>query len=167
MQINQQKEEFSYAYVYTISINAGYSFQITTRPLDAEGIDAVITGIGPMGSIRHPRLDLQIKSTSQNLIDGEYIKFPLTKKNYDELRLDKPFVPRLLILVLLPNQPNDWLKQTPQELCLKSCGYWVSIRGYPPMPNKNTVTIQIPRDQVFSPQSLVEIMQRITIEGVL
>jgi hypothetical protein len=76
-------------------------------------------------------------------------------------------VPCLLIIVLLPDQPNDWLKQTPQELCLASCGYWVSIRGYPPMPNKNTVTIQIPLEQVFSSQSLVEIMQRITATGVL
>ncbi|MEQ8386494.1 MAG: hypothetical protein RH949_29480 [Coleofasciculus sp. A1-SPW-01] len=45
MNINIQKEEFSYAYVYAIASAAGYSFQRTTTPLDQLGIDLILQGL--------------------------------------------------------------------------------------------------------------------------
>ena len=44
MDLNTQKEEFSYAYIYAVTAAAGYSFQIAPRPLDAEGVDVILTG---------------------------------------------------------------------------------------------------------------------------
>ncbi len=52
MDINTQKEEFSYAYIYSVAAATGYSFQIAPRPLDAEGVDIIITGLGASNSIR-------------------------------------------------------------------------------------------------------------------
>lgn len=161
MDSNTQKEEFSYAYVYAVAAAAGYSFQIAPRPLDAEGVDAIITGLGASNSTRRPRLDVQVKCTSRDLMEREFIRYPLSVKNYEELRLENPFVPRILIVVLVPDSPDDWLRQSPQELCLRYGGYWVSLRGLPPTQNLNSVTIQIPNQNIFSKNALKTLMQRL------
>ena len=68
MDLNIQKEEFSYAYLQAVVSNAGYIFQRTTTPLDRMGIDATITGIGE-GSLRNfPQLYVQVKCTSTEIL---------------------------------------------------------------------------------------------------
>lgn len=161
MDLNTQKEEFSYAYIYAVTAAAGYSFQIAPRPLDAEGVDAILTGLGASRSTRRPRLDVQIKCTSRNLLDREVIRYPLEVKNYEELRLENPFVPRILIIILVPESQEDWLRQSQQELCLRYCGYWVSLRGLPPTQNQNTITVQIPTQNIFNRDTLKTLMQQI------
>jgi hypothetical protein len=47
--LNTQKEEFSYSYIQVISSAAGYAFQRTTTPLARAGIDLTITGLGVQG----------------------------------------------------------------------------------------------------------------------
>lgn len=139
----------------------GYSLQAATRRLDDSGIDATITVPGKINSKRLPRFDIQIKSTSRNILNSESIKFRLTAKNYDELRENDPFVPQLLIVVLIPKDINNWLSQTEESLCLKRCAYWLSLRGRPPLEGQSTITIEIPRQNIFSPNALKTIMERI------
>lgn len=161
MSLNTQKEDFSYAYVYAVTAGAGYSLQTATRRLDDSGIDATITVPGKLNSKRLPRFDIQIKSTSQDVSKYSSIKYRLSIKNYDELREDDPFVPQLLILVLIPDDVNDWLSQSEESLCLKRCGYWLSLRGQPPVDNLSTITVDIKRQNIFSPNALCMIMERI------
>lgn len=162
MFITTQKEEFSYAYISAVASVAGYSFQIAPRPLDLVGVDVTITGLVSPGSRRRTRLDLQLKCTSQDLLDNEGIRYPLEIKNYNELRntnLDDD--PLLLVVVLVPEKVEDWLQQTETELCLKRCAYWVSLRGQASSTNQSNVTVYLPRQNVFSVDALKTLMQRI------
>jgi hypothetical protein len=162
MFITTQKEEFSYAYISAVVSVAGYSFQIAPRPLDLVGVDVTITGLVSPGSRRRTRLDLQLKCTSQDLLDNEGIRYPLEIKNYNELRntnLDDD--PLLLVVVLVPEKVEDWLQQTETELCLKRCAYWVSLRGQASSTNQSNVTVYLPRQNVFSVDALKTLMQRI------
>ncbi|MHC5747681.1 MAG: DUF4365 domain-containing protein [Nostoc sp.] len=162
MFITTQKEEFSYAYISAVASVAGYSFQIAPRPLDLVGVDVTITGLVSPGSRRRTRLDLQLKCTSQDLLDNQGIKYPLEIKNYNELRntnLDDD--PLLLVLVLVPEKVEHWLQQTETELCLKRCAYWVSLRGQASSTNQTNVTVYLPRQNVFSVDTLKTLMQRI------
>ncbi len=161
MTLNTQKEDFSYAYIYAVATAAGYSLQTATRRLDDNGIDTTITVPGKINSKCLPRFDVQIKSTSQNILTEESIKYKLGIKNYNELREDDPFVPQLLILVLVPEKTEDWILQTEEALCLKRCGYWLSLRGKQAVSNQTTITVEIPRQNIFSPQALQSIMTRI------
>ncbi len=167
MSLNTQKEDFSYAYVYAVTSSLGYSLQAATRRLDDSGIDATITVPGAIRSRRLPRFDVQIKSTSQNILQDSSIKYRLSAKNYDELREDDPFVPQILIVVLLPSSLSDWLSQTEESLCLKHCGYWLSLRGQPPKENQTTITVEISRQNIFSPTALKTIMERIAAGELL
>jgi Domain of unknown function (DUF4365) len=104
------------------------------------GVDVTITGLVSPGERRRTRLDLQLKCTSQNLLDNDGIRFPLEIKNYNELRNTNPSDdPLLLIIILVPEKVEDWLQQSETEQCLKRCAYWVSLRGQPETTNQTTV----------------------------
>ncbi len=86
--------------------------------------------------------------------------FPLKRKNYDDLRKDRLTV-QILLVVVVPNETSDWLKQSEQEMILRRCGYWYSLIGEPATTNEYSITVTLPRQQQFTPEALRQIMQRI------
>ncbi len=157
MDISQQKEQFSNSYLQAVTIVAGYSLY---KPfVDDESVDWGIAASGGTGRIRSPRLELQLKCTSRELLDDNFIRYPLKIKNYDDLRMVNFAIPRILVVVLIPENLATWLTQSEEELCLKYCGYWVSLRGIPETPNTKTVTINLPRTNQFTVAALQSIMQ--------
>lgn len=71
---------------------------------------------------------------------------PLKLKNYNDLRGDH-YVPRVLIVVLVPTVPEDWLIQNHESLALRHCVYWLSLQQSPETTNTAKVTVAIPRSQ--------------------
>jgi Domain of unknown function (DUF4365) len=69
--------------------------------------------------------------------------------------------PLLLIIILVPEKVENWLQQSETELFLKRCAYWVSLRGQPESANQTTVTVYIPRTNIFSVDALRTLMQQI------
>ncbi len=167
MDINIQKEEFSCAYIYAVVSAAGYSCQIISRPLDIDGIDIVISGTQTKYSLYPPRLEVQVKSTSINVLSNEFVRYPLKLKNYNELRKQKTLVPKILVVVLIPDIKAEWVNQSETELCIRSCGYWLSLRGQPETQNTESVTVYLPRQQLFTVDALSTLMQQIETEGTL
>jgi Domain of unknown function (DUF4365) len=156
--ISQQKEQFSLTYTRAVVTTAGYSLY---RPeVDDDSIDL---GIAARGGdiIVSPRLELQLKCTSRSILGSDQINYPLNIKNYNDLRINA-FIPRILVLVLVPENIIDWLKQTEDELCLRYCAYWVSLRGMLPTENRTNVTINISRQNQFTVEALQGIIQRIS-----
>jgi uncharacterized protein YcfL len=70
-------------------------------------------------------------------------------------------IPRILVVILIPENLADWLQQSEQELCMRYCGYWVSLRGMPQTQNSTTVTITIPKTNQFTVVAIESIMQGI------
>ena len=85
----------------------------------------------------------------------------LERKNYDDLRVEDPLVPRILIVVLVPSQIADWLDHHESHLELRRCGYWLSLRGLPASNNAKSQTVRLPRAQRFDVAALRGMMQRI------
>ncbi len=98
--------------------------------------------------IAKPELD-------RDSIDG--ILLPLSIKNYDDLRRDC-VVPRVLIVVALPANEEDWLDQSEDALILRHCGYWASLAGAPERENTASVTVPIPRHQRFDTTAVKALM---------
>ena len=163
MDINQQKEQFSNIYLQAVTTVAGYSLY---KPfVDDDSVDWGVAAKGGTGPIRAPRLELQLKSTSRDIQDDNSIRYPLKLKNYDDLRMDDFAIPRILVVVLIPETPEDWLTQSETELCITNCGYWISLRGMPKTQNTNAVTVAIPRTNQFTVAALQSIMEGIS-QGV-
>lgn len=167
MDINIQKEEFSYAYIYAIVSAANYSFQKSTKPADIGGIDLTITGTVSDEMLYEPQLDLQVKSTSLDVVSEELIRYPLKLKNYNELRKERTVAPRILVVVLIPENQDEWINQSETELCMRRCAYWVSLRGEPQTKNTESVTVYIPRQNIFTVNALQTLMQQIQTGGTL
>jgi Domain of unknown function (DUF4365) len=111
-----------------------------------------------MAGVR-PRIEFQAKATALEAISEDHLTFALSLKNYEELGTTT-LVPRILVVVALPNNSDDWLSVTEAELSLRRCGYWLSLSGYPPTQNTTSVTVKLPRTQIFNVQQLSELMSR-------
>ena len=148
----QHMELFSLAYIRAVAAQAGYQI---TRPETDTGIDGTI--VGDTG--HRPKIDFQAKSTSADIRRGGQLYYPLPVSNYEILRAAIPSMPRILIVVLIPRDPIQWLNQDENELCLRHCAYWLSLAGEPAVPNTTSVTVHIPTANVFSSEQLHSLMR--------
>lgn len=158
MEPNQQKEQFSIAYVRAVASVAGFS--VTEKEVDDDSIDLIIASRGKKGSIRSPRLELQLKCTSAEIPKDNHFSYELKRKNYDDLRGNDFVVPRILVVVIVPSDVSYWLYQTEEELSLRRCGYWLSLKEHPETQNTTSVTVNIPKENVFSVDQLNQLMWR-------
>lgn len=154
MDENDRKERFSLAYISAVAAHAGF---LVTEP---DGPDKVsVDGLIMSDEDRQPIVRFQAKATTRNVGRGADISFPLPVKNYNDLRADL-FGPRLLFVVFLPTDNAEWLAHSEEELRMRHCGYWVSLSGQSDTTNRRTVSVRIPRSQVFDTAQLREIMGR-------
>lgn len=159
MHITRQMEQFSRAYVAAIAAQAGCN---SSRPeVDDDSVDIVLSMKG-MTNCKRTRaiLEIQLKCTHSADFSGEKedFPFPLSIKNYDDLRAEV-IVPRLLVVVHVPKDCQDWTRQTEEQLCLYRCAYWLSLAGRPESDNNTSVTVHIPRANIFSVEFLKEAMR--------
>jgi hypothetical protein len=157
MDLNAQKEKFSDAYLQAVVAVAG--FGLAKPQPDDDSVDWIIVASSSSGVNRRPRLEVQLKSTSRSVVGPTHVHYPLEIKNYDDLRTENPIVPRILVVVTLPGELDNWVQQSEDELVMKHCAYWMSLRGHPSTQNNATVTVQVPRNRIFTPDTLSRIMR--------
>ena len=106
-----------------------------------------------------PQLDLQLKATvNLAAVTGHY-RFPLRRRNYDLLRVETQ-VPRLLIVLDLPQDRDQWITITAEALLLRRRAYWLSLIGCEETQNQASVTVRIPTANVFDVDGLRSLMDR-------
>ena len=160
MDLNSQKERVSLAYIEAVASCAGY--QVTEVRVDRNSVDgALVADFG-----KRPRIEFQAKATARDIVRGNNIHYPLLIKNYNDLRIDA-INPRILIVLIIPQKTQDWVNQTDDELCLRHCAYWMSLKGQPTSPNTSSVTVHVPMVNVLSSDQLVDMMQRTERRGEL
>jgi len=153
MDLNDRKSRFSLGYITAVAAHAGY--QVLESRIDKDSVDGVL--MGEEG--RRPRIEFQAKATARDVLRPGYLAFPLPIKNYDDLRAEV-ITPRLLVIVVLPESEGDWLAHSEEELSLRRSGYWLSLAGQPEVPNTSSVTVRVPRTQVFDTEQLRALMRR-------
>lgn len=159
MTIDQQKEQFSLAYVRAVA--AAACVAVTQPPVDDDSVDLIFHQKGTGTVFRSPILEAQVKCTEAATIHPAHIAYPLKLKNYNELRPTNLMAPRILIVVLVPDLLPDWLNHSEQELAMRRCGYWLSLRGMPAVPNTTSVTVHLPRINQFTVVQFQAMMARI------
>ena len=159
MDLAQQKEKFSDAYLQAVAAVAGYG--LAKPNPDSDSVDWIVSAPGTEGTPRRPRLEVQLKCSARDILRETHLHFPLEIKNYDDLRHPDPCVHCILVVVTVPMDIGEWIKHSEQELSMRRCGYWLSLRGEPDMINASSVTVRLPRSQPLTPDALRTIMQRI------
>ena len=148
-----QQEALSLVYAQAVAARAGYAANV---PLpDRDSVDLQVRAGGAM----RPALDLQLKATVNlgQASDGTF-RFPLKKKNYEDLRTET-VIPRVLVVLHLPRDNTQWMTVTSEELVMRRAAYWLSLRGYEERANRTSVTVRIPTSQQFDVQNLCRLME--------
>ena len=156
MDLNAMKERFSFAYVEAVASQAGY--WIADPRVDRWSVDGILMG----DTVGLPRLDFQLKATSRDVVRGEHLHFPLPIGNYNDLRLQARAA-RILIVLQLPENVEEWINQSRDEMCQRYCAYWLSLRNRPPVANTTSVTVEIPLSNMFNSSQLAELMSKASL----
>ena len=150
---NISMSRLSMTYIRAIAAASGYSVYETPTDEDLDSVDGKLVSF----TGARPQIDFQAKATSQDILRDDIIHFPLPVKNYDDLRAATR-TPRILIVLLMPPDRDEWLTQSVEELCLRHCAYWLSLEGKGPVPNTSSVTVQIPTANLFDRNQLDGLM---------
>ncbi|MDE2921542.1 MAG: DUF4365 domain-containing protein [Acidobacteriota bacterium] len=155
-----QKEALSRVYALAVAARAGCT---TAYPdFDRDGVDLVIQS----GMAMRPAIGVQLKATSQHLAeDDSYLRFRLKRRNYDLLR-EETQTPRVLVVLQLPADREQWLTITEDDLVLRYRAYWLSLRGSEDTTNSTSVTVSIPKANLFNVESLDLLLER-SMRGTL
>lgn len=160
MDLNTQKSRFSLAYIEAVASHAGY--QVEEVKVDLDSVDGTLKA--DFG--KRPRIEFQAKATARDVIRNSHIHFPLSIKNYDDLRIEA-INPRILIALVMPQDIQEWVNQTGDELCLRHCAYWLSLKDAPATTNTHNTTVYVPLSNVFDSAQLTGMMQRVERSGAL
>jgi hypothetical protein len=155
-----RQEALCRAYVLAVAAQAGVG---TTTHTPDYGIDLSLRAIEPKGQLREDsgvQLDLQLRSTTRANVSATEVKYDLDVRTYGFLGGSCP-VPRVLVVLVLPEDEGQWLSQSPEELVLRHCAYWLSLRGAPATTASSSIRVSIPREQVFSVQAVQALLSRL------
>lgn len=157
---NDIKEELSYAYLHAIAAKVGYSCDRPSK--DRDSIDAQVKARFKEAEeveFTSPEISFQLKATSTIEIQENKFQFDLPMKNYKDLKKAHPF-PRLLMILILPPDENQWLSVEPEQLIARTCAYWCNIKPLSDVTNETTKRIDIYTSNILALESLVELMKK-------
>lgn len=154
----KQMEQFNIAYVLAITARAGFNHSVPV--VDDHSIDLAISAEFPTekGKRSDPEIKLQLKSEGNIQIKNGIVSYTLKKKNYDDLRKNCAN-PRYLIVCDLPKKPSQWLSHKKKFMTLKRHCYWISLKDFPAISNKSSVTLKIPVNQRFTTDVLIQMIE--------
>ena len=151
--LNERKGCLGVVYLRAVAAVAGYGVSVPES--DYDSVDLIISS--KQG--KRQRLEFQVKCTAQEVENGPDFGFRLPIKNYDDLRIDT-IAPRYLMVLSVPENPDDWLRQNERRMHLRRCGYWLSLKGAEHASNTSDVTVRVPRSNVVTPAALQLLMAR-------
>lgn len=157
---SHRQEGLARAYVQAVAAKAG--FGCNPRTVDY-GMDLALNQITMVaGSLSESgmALDIQARSSTTAKLTDEFIIYDIDVRTYDVLRIPHPDVPRLLVLLVLHGNEENWLRLTEEELLLRGAAYWYSVKGEPQSTNRRSIRLSIPRLQLFTPDALHEMAKR-------
>jgi Domain of unknown function (DUF4365) len=156
--MNLRMEAYSVAYANAVAAAAGVAIGSITPDINSLDIQFLSPDDGDdAGNCSQ----VQLKSTAQPLPDSKATPgcktYRLRREDYDRLR-KVVRVPRVLVVLEVPNDAAKWLTCNPDCLVLKASARWVSLRGAPATDYKSQVPIDVPNGNVFTPEALLATM---------
>jgi hypothetical protein len=154
------KEQVQDAYLTAVAASAGC---IVLQPRVDAGIDFELTHHSEShhATDHVARLEVQNKARSASMsADGFYVSATLSRARYDYFRTVDPGVDKIVMILDIPPEPDQWVELTGSGLLIRNGAYWVNIAGWPPS-SANEPTVKAPTSNRFDDIALCAIMERI------
>lgn len=160
-------EDMSVAYLQAICAKNGYEISVTRH--DNDCVDCTVNCGGyPIDDaeclLRSPKLEVQLKSSYSGvrILGNGDIQYDVSARNYNYLVDAHRYTPYILILLVMHKEEELWLEHKIDGLKITKCAYWVSLKGLEPTKNKTSIRVVIPGHNMLTPDSLKEIMVKIS-----
>ncbi len=159
------EEDLSRAYVQAIAARAGVNLALRDRSHDY-GIDGTFHQVSYHDAGREESgfsLDFQLKASINAAVDNQHVTYDLDAKAFNSLverAARKNTCPAILILLVLPENSNEWLALSEAQLVLKRCCYWTTITGAATS-NAASKRIIIPRSHLLTPEKVASLIQAV------
>jgi Domain of unknown function (DUF4365) len=157
------EELLSLAHLQAIAARAGISIAMNDRDF---GVDGTFRPLVKRGNRIFPNgyaLDFQLKASTKYRSESNFIIYDLEAKTYNDLvqrRQSGDFIPCILILKTLPDRSDNWLVVSNHNLVIGGGCYWYAIDGdY--SENNYSVRIRIPTEQLLTPITLTNLLERV------
>lgn len=142
------EEDLSRAYIQAVAAKAGLNLAIRDRSHDY-GIDGTFHQVSHRDAGREESgfsLESQLKASINATVNDQRVTYDLDAKAFNSLAeraARKNTCPAILILLVLPENSDEWIALSEDQLILKKCCYWTTITGAT-TPNAVSKRITIP-----------------------
>jgi len=152
---NDIEAELSYAYLHAVASRAQFGCEIAGRHSDNAGVDAYVRVKERLAQdVIHTNFafEIQLKATSTKpAMEAERYSYWLKDVDrYDDLRERSSPMPKLLVVLYLPEDASKWLEHSEEGLVARRCAYWVSLWDAPASANRTGQTVYLPRGNLLS-----------------
>jgi hypothetical protein len=156
-----RQEAASRVYVHAIAARCGlgcsfrdfdYGIDLTVHTIQRVGHRYVESGFN---------LDIQAKSTTTAVVTPTQVLYDMEVKAYDDLRDASVGCPRILVLLVMPDEETAWTEQNEDHLLLRKCAYWMSLKGMPATTSTARIRVAIPRANRLSVDALIRLMDKV------
>lgn len=166
MDIETRMESFSYAYIYALASQAGYTFNQEPKGIDHIGIDISVKD--PLRKFNMPPCQFfaQVKCVRKTKLVSkkDEIFYKIKKKYYDTLTKSRPYNTILLFIVVVPDNPRDWIDIDEFSIIVKHNCYWFCFQGEPLSRlnhDDSKESIKLLETNLLTPESFPFLMQKI------
>jgi hypothetical protein len=133
-------------FIYALACAGG--FTTARMNLDLDGVDWQIAHPGPRGTTRSPKIEFQVKSSSEPLIRNDVIHHRLDVAHFNRLAGAGFQVPRYLAVVVVPPIVTDYALCTHEKMQLATAAYWLSLLDREELPTGDgrpkTTVVEVP-----------------------
>ena len=160
------QEDIHISYITALCASADISYE--KQGHDDDGTDGIIKKriAFPDGGFFDSQLRIQLKSTSspsQYSESDDMISYRLKAKNYNDLCTPST-TPIILGLLVLPENSDDWVQWSPEDLLIKGRMYWADFSSSEKTDNQSTINVNIPKTNIVNQAFLLEILEKIAKE---
>jgi hypothetical protein len=93
--------------------------------------------------------------------DG-HVAWQIDRALYNKM-VQRSLAPKVLVILLLPEDDAEWVQHSADELVLRRCAYWKLLTGAPQDTSEHKkITVHVSMESVFSPDALRAMMHRVS-----
>ena len=157
----QRQEELSRAYLHAVAAKCGFALGSWTQDQSCIDVTVGVVGVLGGGTLADPKLDVQLKCTAnQSLIKEDHVALQVKRQHYDRL-IARASVPKVLVVLVLPEQEGEWVVHSHEQLLLRRCAYYLVTTGLPGITTESTV-VHVPLVNVLSPDAMTAMLERLS-----
>jgi len=166
MHIETRMESFSYAYIYALASQAGFTFNQEPKGIDNIGIDISVKD--PLRAFNMPpcQFSAQVKCVRKTKLVSKKDEtfYGIKKKYYDVLTKSQPYNTILLFVVVVPDNPGDWIGLDEFSIIVKHSCHWFCFQKLALSSHKHEDSkenIKLLETNLLTPESFPLLMQKI------